>query len=394
MVRMGICFLCMTLFACTPVESDQPNQKTASGAPSISDDPLSSPTTTALNPTVTPSPVATLPATAKCSGLGRPRKEGEITFIEEGRLLATSPENTSPRCLADLTNEGIGFSSANWNASGTRVIVGNTAISRDLSRSPLLARTSADWSRPQGTSVVFITKNGRLMKRSSYGGAPTDISFLARHDDVTYHPAGTHIVTSGETADGNYGLWLATNEGTKRQILARGEHTHEISMLTFKQDGEALFFEADHGNEHHLHRLRLSGDRGTGLDTLDKSKRGYTHIVVSPFGGRIAWTEAGNCTAGTPGTLHFGGPPWKALVKDGPGLDGRTLEAEGWLPGRKLLVTSRATGCSAAQPGNVFVLSQDSPQIITTNEGPGSPTVRAPLPRPPPPPDKEQEVQA
>lgn len=393
MVRMGVCLLCITLFACTAGDSDQPDQEAGSGTPPISNSSQASPTPTAVNPTIAPSPVATLPATAECRGLGPPRKETEITYIQDGRLVATSPDNTSPSCLANLTNADVEFSSPNWNASATRVIVGNTAISRNLSRTPLLAKTNVDWSRPKGTSVVFITKNGRLLKRSSYGGAAIDISFLARHDDVTYHPAGTHIVTTGESTNGSYGLWLATNEGTKRQLLARGENAHEISMLTFKHDGESLFFSADHGHVHHLHRLRLPGDRGTGLDTLDKSERGYSHIAVSPFGGRLAWTEAGNCATGIPGTLHFGGPPWKALVTDGSGLDGRTLEARGWLPGRKLLVASRATGCSV-QPENVFVLSEESPRMIATSEDPGFATVRAPLPPPPPPPKRKQEVEA
>lgn len=96
------------------------------------------------------------------------------------------------------------------------------------------------------------------MKRSSYGGDSTDISFLDRHDAVTYHPAGEHISTSGVAADGSYGLYLATNLGTKPQLLARGEAARFITNLRFTEDGRHLYYTARHGpRDWHLHRLSV-----------------------------------------------------------------------------------------------------------------------------------------
>src|SRR5688500_335146 len=109
------------------------------------------------------------------------------------------------------------------------------------------------------------------MKRSSFGGRATDISFLQRHDAVTYHPAGEHIATSGLAADGSYGLHLATNVGGEPMLLARGEAARFITNLYFSENGLWLYYTAKHGPEDwHLHRLLIGQD--ARLETLAKRR--------------------------------------------------------------------------------------------------------------------------
>lgn len=334
----------------------------------------------------------TLRPTEKCRELGRPRWHGEITFVANGnRLTGASYDGEKERCLANLAPLGTtGPSAISWNAPGSRVIAGDFALSHDLATSPI--ENSATWSRPSGTSVVYISRDHRLLKRASSGGPETDISFLARHDAVTYHPAGTHIATSGKDQNGEYGLFLATNLGRKPHLLARGESARSMRMLRFSQSGSVLYFVADHGHKHHVHELNLRRGRDVHIETLDTSPRGFTHLTVDPFNGTAAWTELGDCAAGKPGSLISTAGEGE-LSLDDDRMNGRTIEALGWLRGSRLVVAARTTGCSTAQPADIFVLTWHTPTFITSLEA-GTAAVRVKHPPPPPPPNKEPKVVA
>lgn len=383
--------LCLVLLvSCTPSEEGSAEEEAIASADTAA---TAEPTPT---PTTTPSPVKTLAATPACDGLGRPRQRGEVTFIRDDRLVAVTPDGEHERCLADLSDSrALGAPGlVSWNGPADRVIVGDRALSKDLSETSALTEkpyVQPLWSRPSGTSVIYVTEDGRLMKRSSFGGRAIDISFLARHDDVTYHPAGEHIATTGLAEDGSYGLYLATNLGTDEKLLARGEAARFITDLVFAQSGRELYYTARHGpNNWHLHRLTIG--KNALLETLDKNEFGF-YVAVSeveefpPF----VWSSSGDCAAGEPDRLHV-------TVGDGfeipAELERTSLRPVGWLPDRTLVVTSSPVSCSVAAPQDIYVFHRNKEPVLIAREVGESAAVRAVLLPPPPPPGEEQEVVA
>jgi hypothetical protein len=384
MRRLAILVLCFFLVSCT-ADAPEPPDRVASAAPSTAE------------PRATPDPVETLEPNSGCRGLGKTPGPGEITLVEKEELLGFSPGGRR-RCLLDLGRLGLAPSigtAPSWNAAGDRLIVRHRAISRDGSVSQLLTRRFSEyaiWSRPTGTSVMYLTRNGQLMKRTSFGGETTDISFLSRHDAVTYHPAGTHIATTGVRPNGDYGLFLATNVGTDPKLLARGEAARFITNLHFTEDGDWLYYTARHGpRDWHLHRLGIGPGLSGILETLAKGDFDFEY-AVSPFdSGFYAWFQPGDCAAGEPG--RFKVQPSKELSSVPDSEEHNNVHPVGWLPDGQLVVRTSTTGCSTAQPGNVYVLSRSDVMLID-EENYGNVSVRVVHPPPPPPPGGEQEVVA
>lgn len=309
--------------------------------------------------------------------------------------MGVSPEGTAKRCLAAL--EGLDPSDPSswgghiaWNGPGDRVIVGGRALSRDLTGTRRLAsEASIEWSRPSGTSVVWIEDDGHLMKRSSLGGKAMDITFLARHDDVTYHPAGTHIVTSGLKQNGNYGLFLATNVGAEPKLIAKGEKARFITNLRFAEDGRILYYTARHGPSNwHLHRMQIGAE--ASLETISKRETDF-HYAVSPSDPfQFAWFVPGDCVAGEPGTFRTNYP--KLQIPDD--LRDSDLRPVGWLSPGRLVVTSSPISCSTAAPRDVYVLRRAADPVLIVEEVGSTTAVRLKMPKPPPPPGDEQAVVA
>jgi hypothetical protein len=344
----------------------------------------------------------TLDETPACSGVGRAPQYGEITFVEEGRLMGVSPDGAKRRCLADLS-EGVYGTSGLWNASGDRLLLGNDVLGPRLTAQRIPREWNGEWSRPTGTSLIRITNDGRLEKLSLEDNSVTDISFLARHDDVAYHPAGTHLAVSGEATDGSYGVYIVTNQGTEPQLLARGEESRDVFDLVFSEGGRSLYFVADHGKKMHLHRLSLNPasekDKGTvqevEFDTL-KIADSISNVVLSPFDDSVAWMQNADCAAGLPGELgtHFFRDEAIRVPSE---LADRSIVPIGWLPGGKfgkLVVHARTTGCSTAQPADIHVLTDGPSHWFIAEQEVAAASIRVTHPPPPPPPDVEQEVVA
>ncbi len=95
-------------------------------------------------------------------------------------------------------------------------------------------------------------------------------SFLARHDAAVYHPAGTHVVSSGlARRGGSNGLWVATNRGSNPRLLARGETATSISNLVFTANHQLLFV-ADYGDHKDLHQLDLTNEKLVTAATIGR----------------------------------------------------------------------------------------------------------------------------
>ncbi len=379
---VGIVVLSTLAAACTPA-AEAPEDAIVSKAP------------TAEEPSATPSPEETLATDDQCDGLGPPPRGGQVTFVRDDRLIGVGPDGSNETCLADLSSGDIPAVTAGvtWNPPADRVIVAERGISTGLSTTKALTGGPAEnavWSRPTGKSIVYISTDGRLMKRSSFGGKAIDISFLDRHDDVTYHPAGTHIATTGLAEDGNYGLYLATNLGTEAELLARGEQARFITDLEFTQSGRELWYTARHGPKNwHLHTLHMGED--AFLDTIAKNAFGFRFASSDVFEfSPYAWSSLGDCVAGEPDKLHVP-RGWGLQIPDELGR--MSLRPVGWLPHQRLVVTSNAVSCSTGAPQDIYVLSKRSPVLIAEGLG-ATAGIRAVVLPPPPPPGEEQEVVA
>ena len=381
----GLVLVTLLVTACTPAAEEAPPQDAIASLDPSAQDP-----TPSLPPT--PAPARTLEANLGCDGLGRVPSGDQITFVRGNRLLGVSPDGSAEKCLADLSSSAIGdgTEAVSWNAPGDRVIVSDRAISRDLATTRALTGVSTRapvWSRPTGTSVVWISEDGRLMKRSSFGGKATDISFLGRHDDVTYHPAGTHIVTTGLADDGSYGLYLATNIGTDQKLLARGEQARFITNLKF--GSRHLFYTARHGPQNwHLHSLTIGKD--AFLSTIAKGSSDFIY-AVSEFDtfDPAAWSVPGDCGTGEPDKLKTNG----LRLRMTDALKESSLQPVGWLVSSELVVASKRPGCGDA-PRDLYVLSHRKDPVLIAEGIEGSVALRQPPPPTPPPPGEEQEVVA
>lgn len=380
---VGLALVTVVVTACTPAADPPPHDAIASEGPVLGE------------PSPTPSPEETLSENNRCGGLGLPPREGQVTFVRDHRLIGVSPDGSNETCLAELSSGDIPpvIDAVTWNPPADRVIVAERGISTDLSTTRALTGGPAEnavWSRPTGKSIVYISHDGRLMKRSSLGGQATNISFLDRHDDVTYHPAGTHIATTGLTAGGDYGLYLATNLGTDAELIARGEEARFITDLEFTQSGRELWYTARHGPKNwHLHTLHMGKD--AFLDTVAKNEFGFEFessdvFEFSPY----AWSALGDCAAGEPDKLHVS-RGWGIQIPDD--LRDTSLRPVGWLPRQRLVVTSHPVGCSTGAPADIYVLSRQAPVLIAEDLG-ATAGIRAVVLPPPPPPGEEQEVVA
>ena len=233
-----------------------------------------------------------------CPGIGAPPSEGAITFVDGGRLLSVAASSSaSVTCLLD----GVGAGSAlRWNGPADKVIVpdGRVVASTGAADVARGQAKSITWSYPTGTTVLEVDGGGRLLLIPAGGGDPLPISFLARHDAAVYHPAGTHIVSSGLARPGGpYGLWVATNRGSNPRLLARGETATSISNLVFTANHQLLFV-ADHGDHKDLHQLDLTNEKLVTAATI-RSTDCFTAVVASRLaGGGVAWATA-PCSGGT-----------------------------------------------------------------------------------------------
>lgn len=384
MRRSAAAVLCLALAAGCTADEERPSRNAIS-----SDGETES---AAPSPSSTPSPAGTLEPEDDCAGLGRVPSRGQITYFENNELRAEAASGHDVKCLLRGKWRNGNVTPPLWNARANRVLLGDRALSRDGSLTMQLTDGGAErpqWSRPSGTSVVYLSPEGALMKRSSYGGEAIDISFVGRHDAVTYHPAGKHIASSGRAEDGSYGLYLATNLGTEPQLLARGEAARFISNLHFSEDGLYLYFTARHDpRDWHLHRLGIGEE--AKLETLAVERTDFDY-AVSPFDSKVfAVFVPGDCASGENGSFQVRGSALSVTAE----LGSRNIHPVGWLPNERLVARVSATGCSTAQPGDVYVLSENHQPRLIQQENYGNVSVRVQMPPPPPPPGEEQEVVA
>lgn len=296
---------------------------------------------------------------AGCDGIGPVPDGGEMTWVANGRLFAATPGGRS-RCLLGVPEGGQPV----WGAKGDRVLVApaGARVGEETVRLSL-GEGVPSWSRPTGTSVLVL-EDGGLRKVALAGGAGQDVSFLFRHQEAVYHPGGRFIYSVGEDEPGNYGIFLATNQGKERRAVAQSESARRIHGLAFSLD--TLFFVAEHpferaGNRNHLHWR--TQDPEPPLFTLPLPDGHVDKLIVSPVdAGKVA-VQMGECPAGR--SVLAGDPTTDPADEFNrshsrlPAVDVGAADTEvvGWLPGGRLVVLGRP-GCG--QPGILWVVPQDS----------------------------------
>jgi hypothetical protein len=324
-----------------------------------------------------------------CGSVSLPPEAAEVTFVANGQLYSTQPDGSGIRCIEDLPEEGTDMG---WGGQGDRVafdtpsgglvlLDGDEHTFQPSDPDP----TFQGLSRPVGTSLVYISGDGRrLFKVPVDGGPEEDISFLKRHDEVVYHPSGTSVIAVGEDRAGIYGVFFATNEGTDVRLLAVGEDAKRIYSLAFSHDGRTLYYAAEHEDRYDLHSLALTDKKKQESDeaaaeerlrTLHSSEQPIDNVVVSEFTRRppVAFTE-GDCENGRRTSIWDHG-----AIEKVAGGDGRFSTPSGWLPDGTLAVTTSAEGCG--EPGTVSLWTGGKSQALVADVSDAA--IRSQLPAPP-----------
>jgi hypothetical protein len=278
--------------------------------------------TTIVVTTTTSQPVVQLPVDAICAMDGVP-DTGEATVVVEGRLYGLGADGMSPRCLA----AGVSSMDVDWGPLGDRVRVGEEIITASA-RFALGGASSLQWTRPTGSRIVAITPE-RLWKVAVEDLDETDITFLEDNFEVAYHPAGEHLLAIGTDFEGQYGLWLATNQGTDPLLLAFDEGA-TMADPAWTGLGEPLFVAA-----HFV-------ESEEPIDSLTPSM--YDPIMLAY---RIGGEAGVGCVEG--GHVALNG------IDVPEPLSSWTSTPVGWLSAERLLVLAYPDGCGT--PGDLWSFS-------------------------------------
>lgn len=343
--------------------------------------------------------VAALPG--RCRSV-RAASDLPVTFSTGGRLYAADASGSSVACLLDEVPTGL----LAWGGEADRVLLAAVEPAADVHRyvpsafetfigaergasraSPLL---SPRWSRPKGESVVYI-EDGQLLKQPARGGNVRDISFLKKHDEVVYHPAGTHVAVIGEDRDAFYGIFLASNIGGDPQPLVEVTDARRVFDLAFTHDGRSLYYVADHGTRFDVHRVGVPGgepiDSEDALETLDSADAVIANVFLSDFRRDLLAYQVGRCNDRVATRVYRGGDVFDL----GTDFSRRSTQPAGWLKDGRLLVLVRERGCSG--PADLYLWDRGSKPLLFVR-GVDQAAVREKLPPPPEPPEPAEAVVA
>ena len=322
---------------------------------------------------------------ATCGELGRAPDPGryEIAFGWNGFLLGGDPVDGTLRCITPLENQ----ERIVWGPLANQMLLGTARVTSATTYAGTVG-PGAHFTRPTGRNLVWL-EDGRLWKAALDGSNIRDISFLARHDTVAYHPAGVEIAVSGVDEAGVHGIWIARNDGTGAQRAVTSSAAM-ITMLTFgKSSGFLLSFVAEHDDgTTHLHELTLVDTEGVApSNEFDASialetDRRLASIFSNPWTDLVAVTE-GSCDEPEGPRVRLA---WGNEVS--PSLRSIQSEVVGWVSEFELVIAVYPAGCD--QPRELWVSAGGG--AVDTPSGPvllvrdaGVAAVRTLLPEPPKP---------
>jgi len=317
---------------------------------------------------------------AGCDGTPVAADAAPLAFVTRGRVFAVDPAAARPaaHCLFETADAGL-FS---WGPRGDRVVLRGMqvqAIGSAPSRPPGRVQVSYfSWSRPTGTTVVFIDPPQTRLERADMGTAATrDITPIPglKYGDLAYHPSGVSIgfVVQGP-ANARTGIWMATNQGQNPVQLVSVPATTAIRHIVFAHDGTGLLYSVDRGAEHMLARYDLaSGQAATDLWTGDAP---IADIIETAGQPGVALTVGATCTEHRAiyAPLDATGQPLTVPVSGPTSVIGR-VDADRFVVG--------VGGCDG--PMDLYLVNRsDGPATLLVNDVDAAAS-RAPEPTPPPP---------
>jgi hypothetical protein len=315
-----------------------------------------------------------------CDGTAVSPAATPLTFAAGGRVWAVDPTGAdhAPHCLFAAKQPGL-FS---WGPKGDRLLLSGMevhGVGGGLSRPKGTVTVSYySWSRPTGTTVVWIDPAQTKLSRADMSTADTrDITPLpnVRYGDLAYHPSGLSIGFVGKTQFETE-IWMATNQGGDPVALVQAPPTTAFNHLVFAHDGVGLFYSIDRGTQHTLARYDLT--TGKSQESLWSGDVTIADIVEAAGLPGVGLTVGASCTdhravysaldggAGTPLGESLGGPTSVVGRVDGD----RFVLAVG--------------GCNGA-PADLYLVSRSGTQQTLLARGVDAAAWRAPEPTPPPP---------
>lgn len=324
-------------------------------------------------------PVLELPVEGECD-LGDASVGGEATVLVGGRLYGLGADDVTPRCLLD----DVASLDVVWGPMADRLRSGNEVV-LGTERFAVGAASGYEWTAPAGSSLVAYSGT-RLWKIAVDDQSETDVTFLADTVDVAYHPSGEHLLALGTDPDGQYGLWLATNQGTDPLLLAFDEGATMFDPA-WTWLGEPVFAAEHNDGSWHIHRVDITAEGGLDGPIIVESDVPIDMLTPSPFDPiMLAYRMSG-----MPGVSCVDGAHVAVSNVDVPEpLNQWTTTPVGWLSGERLLVLAYPEGCEGSAdlwsfspgfcPGSVYGVFP----MLREVDGAAA---REPFPLPPPPPD-------
>ena len=337
-----------------------------------------SPTSSVVDSTTTSEPLVQLPVDGDCLLDGVP-EGGEATVLVDGRLYGLGADGVSPRCLAD----GLSSSDIEWGPLGDRVRVGDEILTAST-RFGMTGVSRYAWTGPTGSRIVAVATD-RLWKVALDDRIETDITFLAENFDAAYHPAGTHLLAIGIDFEGQYGLWLATNQGADPLLLASDDGA-TIADPAWNWLGEPLFIAEHFDGRWHAHSVFMTEEGWLDALIIVESEAPIDRLLPSRYdpimlGYRTDGHEGVHCVDGSRTTVNGIDVPEP--------LSEWTSTPVGWLSAERLLVLAFPDGCDSPAdlwsfsagycPGSVYDVSL----LIKGVDGAAAREAAHPAPPPP-----------
>jgi hypothetical protein len=270
---------------------------------------------------------------------------GEATVLSGGRLYGLGADWLTPRCLVD----GVVGSDFDWGPMGDRIRVGTRVID-GADEHALADAEQYEWTGPTGSRVVTVT-SGNVAKIDIADGSVVDITFLDATEGLAYHPAGTHVLALGTDFNGQYGLWLASNEGADPVLLAFDEGA-TMSEPVWSWLGEPLFVAHHFDGTWHIHRVELTEEGALEGPIVVESTRAIDMLTPARhdpvmLAYRLDGSTGSRCVDGSRATVNGADLPEP--------LASLTTTPIGWLSTERLLIMAFPDGCDL--PGDLWSFS-------------------------------------
>jgi len=267
-------------------------------------------------PTTSTTALVQDPLPGDCAGVDSPLLPAQLTYVDEGKLVAVGL-NGELVCLVDLGSDaGVGL--VEWGAQGDRVMFtnGRVEVLGEAGRPGGVAGPDAlAFSWPTGFNMVWL-RDGVVQKSTADDRQQRDLVIGAFVSEIVYHPEGQFLLVVVEDGPAGSRILLTDSEGEQAANLVMSADA-KISELTAGSNGSSLVFSAEHADGSvHIHSLELAevvvaiegdGDdieRSLGVTdevsvkTVFETGSSVNNIVFDVSGEQIAFA-VGDCATGS-----------------------------------------------------------------------------------------------